>query len=428
MTSFGRQQIGAFCFALFFGVFLLAPSLALAAMSDVTVTPVVIDGKGKLREILRFAVSIENTSTRLVSIYPWVTDVSVESGSTAVSDLGGSVDKALGASLARWIEVTRGSIDLLPGEKKEIPLTVQINLNATPGVYHAVVHLSEGSDRASAEMNVQGTTDVSVNIEVLEDINERLQLATFAPVKNVFSDKSAAFQYRLENVGNRGEVPRGTVRIFDRDGREVAVLEANEQGSRLEPEASAMLSSVWAAGGSFGRYKAMLDLEYGSRGTIQDTVFFWMIPWGKLLSMFLTLVLACVIVAVVIHSRLTAERGVLNYAGVPIRARRPSRVRAYLSSLWNDEEDEDDEGGEEEDTPERDAAPTRSSVNEMREVVMPRPVHSRLPSFASESFSGGTRLGAAPHHEAAPSPAHCVTLEKRAKPTPPPHHVVNLRK
>lgn len=421
MTPFGRRWLGGLLTVLVVGNLLCAPATSFASMSDVTVSPVVIDGKGKLREILRFTVTLENTSKHLVTIYPWVTDVSAASGSTGVSDLGGSQEKPLSESLARWIEVTRGSIDLLPGEKKEVPLTVQINLNAKPGVYHAQVHFSAGADRASAEMNTAETEDVTVNIEVLEDINERLQLATFSPIKNIFSNKTAAFQYRLENIGNRGEVPRGKVRIFDRDGREVAVLDANEAGSRLEPEASAMLSSVWAAGGSFGRYKAMLDLEYGSRGTIQDTVFFWMIPWGKLLSMFLTLVLVCVIIAVVIHSRVTADRDTLRFAEVADRPH-TSRMRSFWSSLWSDDEEDEEEIVDEADEPVR-----RTVVNEMRELTAPRPVHSRLAPREYDAVAS-TRLGAAPHHDEVPSAAHRVTLGKREKPTPPPHHVVNLRK
>jgi hypothetical protein len=211
------------------------------------------------------------------------------------------------------------------------------------------------------------------------------------------------------------------VRIFDRDGREVAVLDANEAGSRLEPEASAMLSSVWAAGGSFGRYKAMLDLEYGSRGTIQDTVFFWMIPWGKLLSMFLTLVLVCVIIAVVIHSRVTADRDTLRFAEVADRPR-TSRMRSFWSSLWSDDEEDEEEIVDEADEPIR-----RTVVNEMRELTAPRPVHSRLAPREYDAVAS-TRLGAAPHQDEVPSAAHRVTLGKREKPTPPPHHVVNLRK
>ena len=403
-------------FAFLFCALFVAPVVSFAEIPDVSVTPVVIDGKGKVREILRFNVALKNTSSHLSSIYAWVTDIDANSGSVGDTDLEGSHEKDLGESLARWVQITRGSIDLLPGEEKEIPITVQINLTAKPGVYHAVIHLSEGSDRASAEANPARTQDVVVNIEVLEDINERLQLSVFSPVKNIFSDKTALFQYKIENIGNRGEIPRGKVRIFDRDGREVAAIEANLDGTRLEPSTSAMLSSVWMAGGSFGKYKAMLDIEYGSRGTLQDTVFFWMIPWGKLASMFFTLVLACVIIAVVIHSRISAGRGELELSPTFALPKRRSFFRR-VTSLWSD----DDEYIENE-PQERSAS--RGGINEMREVVIPHPVHSRLPRVEEDISLGVQRKAPA---SLAPSSSHQVTLPKREKHSSP-NHVVNLRK
>ncbi len=390
------------------------PLASFAAMPDVVATPAVIDGKGKVREILRFNIVMVNTSGRLVSVYPWVTDFDPYSGTLGATDLGGSGNKALHESLARWIEVTRGSVDLLPGEQKEIPLTVQVNLSAKPGVYHATLHLSQGSDRASAEADRNATQSIPINIEVLEDINERLQLAAFTPEKNVFSGETASFQYRIENIGNRGEVPRGKVRIFDRNGREVAVVDANKDGTRLEPEASALLSSAWASGGEFGRYKAMLDLEYGSRGTIQDTVFFWVMPWGKLLSMFLSLILAFTIIALLVHARMTA-RPEAAYAYQTEGEGGPGRAARLLGALRSRRARDDER--------ESDMERESSFVNEMREVSIPHPVRSRVPERGLGNE--GTRIPSRPE-QITPS-SHQVTLVKREKPVSP-HHVVNLRK
>src|SRR3989338_5158570 len=69
------------------------------------------------------------------------------------------------------------------------------------------------------------------------------------------------------------------------------------------------MASVWAANGEFGRYKALLELEYGARGTVQDTVYFWIMPWAKLLGMFGTLCLLGVLLAIVFHSWGMAQRG-----------------------------------------------------------------------------------------------------------------------
>lgn len=399
---------GTILFLVSYFLFLI-PSSAFAA-NMFTATPAVIDGKGKAREILHYNLTVVNTSKHLVSIYPWVTDIDTTVGQSGSTDLAGSREKELAESLARWIEVTRGSIDLLPGEQKDVPVTIQINLNAKPGLYHAAIHLSAGGTRPDAEANKDETMDTMINIEVLDDINERLQLNTFIPTKNVFSSDSASFNYHVENIGNRGEVPRGKIRIYDKGGREVASIDANTEGKRLEPSSKLMLSSVWASGNSFGRYKAMLDLEYGARGTLQDTVFFWVIPWQKLLSMFFTIIVLCVAAAIVLHSYSTSRRNA--FAGISSRR----RFRDMFPWGGDDEEEAEDEWEEVE--------VHTARVNELREVPPPPPVHTRL-YRESGVVSDATHLSGMPKADLS---AHKVILGKREPPAPPEEHIVNLKR
>ncbi len=410
MQHFSSIKLGQYLFVCIVALFCIAPNFV-AAAGSFTATPAVIDGKGKVREILHYSMTVVNTTKHLVTIYPWVTDIDTKEGESGSSDLAGTHEKQLGESLARWIEVTRGSVDLLPGEQKEVPITVQINLNAKPGLYHATIHLSAGGTRPDAEANKSDTTDIAVNIEVLDDINERLQLNTFIPTKGVFADNSASFNYSIENIGNRGEVPRGKIRIYDKGGREVATIDANQEAKRLEPSAKAMLSSVWASEGSFGRYKAMLDLEYGGRGTLQDTVYFWVIPWKKLLGMFVSLMVLCVAAAIVLQS----------YAA--------SRRRSFASSTgentrwakipWGrNEEAEEDEEWEEV------AVHRGSNIKELKEVEPPTPVHTRLYSGISNEREA-THLSDMPKANLS---SHKVFLGKHEAPTPPKEHIINLKR
>ncbi len=402
---------------------LLTPDVSYAASSFVA-TPVVIDGKGKQREILRYSVSVENTTKHLVSIYPWVTDTDTKVGQEGASDLQGSTDKELAASLARWIEVTRGSVDLLPGEKKDVSITVQINLNAKPGMYHAAIHLSYGSTRADAEKNLADSTDVNMNIEVLEDINERLQLSNFVPLKNIFSGDEADFSYNIENIGNRGLIPHGKVRIYDRRGVEVATVDANKDGKKLEPLTHQLLSSVWSSGSEFGRYKAMLDLEYGGHGTLQDTVFFWVIPWKKLLGMFMTLMIICVVVAIGLHSYAEEQRGRRRLVPALAGGKRRNIFRSL--GIGRRSDDEAYEEVEPEDESEREELPERRRVvNELREVELPKPVHTRSHMRADADAGAQVSLRERSHDQ---SSSHQVVLGKHEPPRPSPQHIVNLKR
>lgn len=412
MQRFTTRELGRFLFAICTTALLFSPSLVLASGSF-TATPAVIDGKGKVREILHYTMTVVNTTKHLVTIYPWVTDIDIKEGGSGTSDLAGTHEKELSESLARWIEVTRGSVDLLPGEQKDVPVTIQINLNAKPGTYHSAIHLSAGGTRPDAEANKSDTMDVLVNIEVLDDINERLQLNTFVPTKGVFANDSASFNYNIENIGNRGEVPHGKIRIYDKGGREVATVDANTEGKRLEPSSKAMLSSVWASGDSFGRYKAMLDLEYGGRGTLQDTVYFWVIPWKKLLGMFMTLIVLCVAAAIVMHSYGQSRRqAVVSEVG----SRGGWRSKLPWASNEEDDYEEEDEW--------EDVAVNRGSrLKELREVEPPPPVHTRLYSDTSRDRSA-THLSDMPKADFS---SHKVILGKREQPSPPRSHIVNLK-
>ncbi len=407
--TLSRKVRMSFLFLFIVGSFLV-PVHAVIAETMFVATPLVIDGKGKQREILRYDITLKNTTNRLVSIYPWVTDVDVKEGVLGASDLEGSREKALADSLARWIEVTRGSIDLLPGEEKKVPVTVQVNLNARPGVYHAIVHFSPGGDRASAEQNKKETVDVHINIEVLEDINERMQLGSFAPVKNIFVNSNAEFNVTIENIGNRGDIPKGSIRIYDRRGREIATIDANKEGKRLEPSAKELISSAWMSNESFGRYKAMLDVTYGNHGTLQDTVFFWVIPWKKLAGMFFTLITLCVICALLMHSYAQSRRKGL----VPAFATSGSIAQSWRK-FFPKASDEEYEIIEED---------PKELVSELREVEIPEPIHTKLFSRISSKDKGSVRLS---EKKFIPPPSHQIRLEKRAETKPDPEHIVNLR-
>lgn len=276
----------------------LVSSQVLAA--SFIVTPAVIDLKAKARDILTESITLANTASRKLNIYTFVNNIAVEEGRQEFLDPS-RADRE--TSLANWIEISRGVAELLPKEKKQIDFEIDVFLRAKPGMYHAFISFGEGSTRDEAEKNISSAPAVTVNLEVGEDIKEKLQLKKFIPDKVFFSGFPASFIYEIENIGNRPASPAGEIRIYNRRGEEVASIEVNDKHAAIEPQSSLRLASVWSNGpqisstmlasvlpldGNFGRYKAILDLEYGAtqRGTLQDTIFFWVIPLPELLMFF----------------------------------------------------------------------------------------------------------------------------------------------
>lgn len=269
-------------------LFLFIPQLV-SADEFFTVTPALINEKAKTRDIIQETITLTNVNgPPRATIYTFVNNVDMVEGE---QEFKARDEIILADSLANWIEISRGSIELLRGETIEVPVTINVNLRAKPGIYNAVISFSRGSTRAQAEERIDFGSNILVTIEVVEDVRERLQLGTFSTNRIFLGGPDISFAYNLENIGNKDLLPTGEVRIYDRRGREVGSVPANIEGTVIAPESVGQIASVWSAGKSFGKYKALLDIEYGSSqlGTVNDTIYFWIVPWKQLLVIFLIL-------------------------------------------------------------------------------------------------------------------------------------------
>jgi hypothetical protein len=325
----------------------LAPLSVMAADESFALSPLIVDEKAKKRDILKQTAVLTNNTERKVTIYVTVKDLDVEEGEQEFVDRHETDVKN---SLAHWIEITRAQIELAPGETRRIPYLIQVHLEAEPGLYHAGIFFQEGSNRGEAQQRIKTWHTIDVNIEVQDDANERLQLEKFISDRVFFTGNTASFTYLLENVGNRSLLPEGEIRIFNRKGEEVATLPANTEDVSLLPEATSQLGAIWDAAGKFGRYKAYLDVSYGDkqRGTVNDTVFFWVIPWKQLLFLFTVLAAIVGLLAYMVYDRYNPQHKV-----------RP--VVAYV--------DEDDEQNEPVQQP---PVQPRNTPGMAASVVMPR--------------------------------------------------------
>ncbi len=174
-------------------------------------------------------------------------------------------------------------------------------------MYHVILKLSTAETQNAAMACSECTEDIAINIEATEDIREKLQLYSFTSLKNVFVSPQADFSFSVENTGNKSVVPSGKIRIFDNSGKEVGLVDLNIEGKQIEPKAKDLLAASWAANGKFGKYKALLDVSYGQRGTMQDVVYFWVIPWFRMLMFVFTIALVMIITMLFIRSRSLAR-------------------------------------------------------------------------------------------------------------------------
>lgn len=272
-----------------------------------SVSPVVSNEKAKPRDIIKKELLVTNNTDERLDVYISVENIDPTAGAQETMSPGVA---DLSISLANWIEITRGVIELSPRESRKIPFLIHVNLSAKPGSYFARIQFGEGSRRIDAEAKApEEGTGMLLNVEVLDDAKERLQLGNFTADKSIVTGEQVGFSYLLENVGNRNIAPRGSIRIFNRNGEEVGSVPLNAQGEGITPENKKQLAAAWDATGRFGKYKAFLDLEYGEQqlASVQDTVYFWVFPWKEILFSLMGIGLLGVIGTFIIHTRSVAR-------------------------------------------------------------------------------------------------------------------------
>ena len=210
--------------------------------------------------------------------------------------------------LSEWIEVEKGPIVLEPGERVEIPVTINPPSDADPGGHYATVFFSsnppdEGQVRISSKL---GTLLLG---RVAGDIIEDGLIAGFGLVegKAMFNRLPIEFFARFQNTGNVHLRPTGAIAINSMFGKETGTVDVNAGKGATLPQTIRKYEAVWEKGQvrgvqgnfftrfwdeyanernnfGFGKYTANLSLHAGTN-SIDDTatVSFWVMPWRVIL-------------------------------------------------------------------------------------------------------------------------------------------------
>lgn len=277
---------------------LLAPFAPVVAQSSarIEINPYIINATAKAKEILEYNVKVKNITASVVEFYPSVHDLT-SSGGLAGEGEPSELDKA--TSLARWIRIKRSQVKLRPGEEVSLPLTIEVNMNALPGKYNAVIAFSAGGNRTIAAENLMSSNQpkLVINLEIEDQIVERAQIQHYSTGKTMFVKPPIPFDINIINFGNRDIVPQGNLLIYNRRGEEVSRLPVNEEGDMIAPEKDRDFHVEWPEVVGAGKFKVKLEMEYGQKDIrdLQDTVYFWYLPLKWLVtftaSVFLLIIL-----------------------------------------------------------------------------------------------------------------------------------------
>ena len=108
--------------------------------AEYSVTPMLIEHTVEPRDMSEETVKITNTSGRKLRIFPTVNQITLGEGGEIKSFVPPSMSDNT-TSITSWISVTRGRVEINPGETIKIPLNITVNPNAVAGEYHAQQYL-----------------------------------------------------------------------------------------------------------------------------------------------------------------------------------------------------------------------------------------------------------------------------------------------
>lgn len=280
------------------------------ASTDISVRPVLVDEELAARDIVTVPITITNAADRRYRLYATVNAIDIGAGGEIQEFISPSMDDR-STSLTSWIEVTRGRIELPPNGEVEVPVTIKVNPFAEPGEYHAFVGFVPAAKRFEAEDaalagEAQGTV---IRVEIPEDRQTLLRLDQFSVARVISTPADRTVEYEVLNPGDTPIAPRGEIIYYDGRGREVAAVPLNESGVTLAPGESRTFTAPVTVDGLMGRYKALINLQYGQTqvASLNDTAYFYLLPIQLLLMLLGGLLVLGVTLVLILRRALAGE-------------------------------------------------------------------------------------------------------------------------
>ncbi|MFZ2555694.1 MAG: hypothetical protein WAX57_02550 [Minisyncoccia bacterium] len=290
MMRFVRAKILGALFLLVF--FLPASSSAAEDTLSVTVTPPLFQLTIGPGESWTSMLKIVNNNTYDVTYYasPMDFEADGEQGKgrfmPLVEDRNSSTSAK--ATLGYWVDISPDPIVIPRGTSGEIPFTVTIPPNASPGGHYAaiLVGTKPGEEEISGPaMRISSFVSSLLFVRIKGDVIERARIREFLSSKRLYETPKADFLLRFENTGNTHLKPQGDIVLYNMWGKErgkVAINQANNFGNVL-PDTIRKFEFSWKGEGTaldIGRYSAVVTLSYGedNKQILTARTYFWVVP------------------------------------------------------------------------------------------------------------------------------------------------------
>ena len=218
-----------------------------------------------------------------------------ETGNAVLED-GAKGDPTDSHRMSGWIEVPPGVLTIKRGTIAEIPFTIRVPVSADPGGHYGglLVSTQPGNTAGVSGAGVSSGISSLIFLRVPGDVVEKGSIRDFYTEKDVIETPDAHFVLRFENEGNVHIVPQGSIVITNMWGKVRGKVNINESSTfgNVLPSSTRKFEFAWneldPSPLEVGRYKAVATIVYGVEGrqTVERTVYFWIVPFKPVASIF----------------------------------------------------------------------------------------------------------------------------------------------
>lgn len=209
-------------------------------------------------------------------------------------------------SMKNWI-TSLPSFTLSPRQIQNLPLTIKVPVNASPGGYYGVIRFTgTPPDIKETGVSLSASLGSLILLRVNGAVAEKLNVAEFS-VNNggesgsLFESTPIKFVERLKNDGNIHEQPTGLVTIKDMFGKKLATLTVNAPPRNILPHSirkfeQPLDTTVIGNKQLFGRYTAEMSVTYGTnKQVVTSSLSFWIIPYRLIAAAIIALIVGFIV-------------------------------------------------------------------------------------------------------------------------------------
>jgi hypothetical protein len=290
------------------GLVPLAPALAATQKPStkgtgqaLEIAPPIENISGNPGQTLKLTVKLRNISKTYLVVSNQVNDFVAAGEDGTPKILLKNNDNDNPYSIRQWVGPLP-SFTVSPGHIKDLPVTITIPKNASPGGHYGVIRFTGTAPNLKGSgVSLSASLGMLVLLRVNGPVQEKLSIDEFSvnhggKTGSLFESGPVNFVEKIKNSGNIHEEPTGHIVIKNMFGKTLAGLNVNLPPRNILPASTRKFSqpldkTVIGNKKLFGKYTATLKITYASgKKTLDSKLTFWVIPYKLIAALAVLLV------------------------------------------------------------------------------------------------------------------------------------------